>query len=267
MSPTLAFGDDRSPGAEVCWEWIVDQRWEGWRLEVITAGEPADLRPPSPEEAALHPWEPEAPRRPGERGFAAVEHLRAEVDPRVALIARRWDLVAVGVRGGGLLKKLGIGSTTDWLLRQPTSPLVIARRPGRVRRVLVATDGSAHAGRAIDTLTSLPWIGEVEVAVLAVDDETTGRDGTIDRDGALAGALAGAARTLSARGLRFETVARGGSATPVIVEEIESREPDLVVMGARGRGGIGRLVLGSTTAAVTAACDRSILVAHAASGT
>jgi nucleotide-binding universal stress UspA family protein len=37
----------------------------------------------------------------------------------------------------------------------------------------------------------------------------------------------------------------------------------LVVMGARGRGGIKRLVLGSTTAAVAGSTDRSLLVAHA----
>lgn len=253
MTRQLAFGDDRSVGANLCWEWIVSQRWDGWRLEVITAEPPADLHPVEPEQARLHSWDPDDPRRPADRGFVEVAHLRADLDPRVALIAKTWDLVAIGPHAEGWPKALRLGSTADWLLREPAAPLVIARRPDPVRQVLLAADGSPHVGRATETLASLPWIAGVVVRVVAVDD------GRADPEMA----LSEASRILAAAGAELESVTRQGRPTNVIVEEIDRTEPDLVVMGARGRGGFKRLLLGSTTAAVAGSTDRNLLVAHA----
>ena len=253
MTHVLAFGDDRSAGAGRCWEWIVSQRWDGWRLEVVTADPPADFHPVEPDEARLHPWDPENPRQPIDGGFVAVEHLRAEIDPRLALIATTWDLVAVGPHAEGWLKALRLGSTADWLLREPASPLVIARQPEPVEQVLLAADGSSHAARATNTLAILPWLEGKVVRIMAIDDGRTDTEK----------AVSDAAESLSATRVKVETVTRRGRPTNVIIEEIEKTRPDLVVMGARGRGGIKRLVLGSTTAAVAGSTDRSLLVAHA----
>jgi nucleotide-binding universal stress UspA family protein len=253
MSPTLAFGDDRSAGADMCWDWIVSQHWEGWALEIVTAQPPVVLAPVGTRDGLLHPWEPEDPRRPAGRGFVSVEHLRAEMDPRVALITKQWDLVAIGARGRGVLKQLGLGSTADWLLREPTSPLVIARHPGPVERVLVAADGSADADRAVDCLAGLPWIRGVEVRVVVIED------GRVDPRTV----HAAASDTLSGAGARPHGVTRSGHPASVLIEEIASTGPDLVVMGATGRSAISRLLLGSTTAAVAGSCACSILVVHA----
>lgn len=253
MSPTLAFGDDRSAEADRCWDWITSHRWDGWRLEIVTAQAPTDMRPVSSNEAELHQWHPDEPRIPAELGFAVVEHLRAEIDPRVALIARAWDLLAIGPRGSGLLKALHLGSTADWLLRDPTSPLVIARQPGPVRSALVAADGSPHAGRALDALVALPWLDGVNVHVVAVDD---GRTDTEE-------AIGEATDTLSVT--RADVVASTVSGDPVrvILDEISTTEPDIVVMGVRGSNRIKHLVVGSTTASVAGSTDRTLLVAHA----
>ena len=254
MSPVLAFGDDRSEAASRCWEWIVDHRWDGWGLEIITAEPPADMHPVAPEEAELHPWQPDEPRDAAEGGFSSVEHLRAEVDPRIALIARPWDLVAIGPRGSGFLKSLHLGSTADWLLREPASPLVIARQPGPVTRVLLAADGSAHAKRTTACLAAIPWIQDVTVEVVAVDD------GQID----IESALTSATEVLSVSGAGVTTVALHGSPTRAISERIEETTPHLVAMGAKGSGGgLKQLVLGSTTAAIAGSTQCSILVAHA----
>ncbi|ARS90580.1 universal stress protein [Natrarchaeobaculum aegyptiacum] len=47
-----------------------------------------------------------------------------------------------------------------------------------------------------------------------------------------------------------ETVVREGSPSRAIVEEAETSDCDLVVMGTHGRGGIDRLLLGSITECV-----------------
>jgi nucleotide-binding universal stress UspA family protein len=253
VSPVLAFGDDRSDEADICWSWIQSQRWDGWRLEIVTAEPHPDMAPVDPEEAKLHPWEPDEPRTPGAGGFVDVEHLRAEIDPRVALISRSWDLVAIGPRGEGILKGLHLGSTADWLLREPTSPLVIARHPGRVGTVLFAADGSAHARRALDTLIKLPWVSDMRVRVV------TAEDGHVDATGAQEEARSALARAVA----EVEGKVLQGGARRAILEEIENSAPDMVVMGARGIKGVKRLVVGSTTAAVANSTDRTLLIVHA----
>lgn len=253
MSPVLAFGDDRSNEADVCWSWIQGQRWDGWRLEIVTAEPHPDMAPVDPEEAVLHPWEPDDPRTPAGGGFVDMEHLRADIDPRVALISRSWDLVAIGPRGEGILKGLHLGSTADWLLREPTSPLVIARQPERVHSVLFAADGSAHARRALGTLMKLPWVTDMSVRVVTVED------GQVDTTPAQEEATS----ALSEAGAQVAGDVLRGNAKKAILDEIEKFAPDMVVMGARGIKGVKRLVVGSTTAAVANSTDRTLLIAHA----
>lgn len=249
----LAFGDDRSEGANTCWNWIAAHRWDGWSLEVITAEAPADMRPVTEQEAELHQWEPDEPRDGSEAGFEPVTHLRAQVDARLALISRDWDLVAIGPRGSGLLKSLHLGSTADWLVREPTSPLLVARRPDPVARILVAADGSAHAARALDTLVLVPWLSGTTVRVISIDD------GQIDAE-----TIAETTRArLSSTGAEVETGIRQGNVTRSLMAEIEEWQPDLVVMGVRGHSPMKRLVVGSSTAAVVGDTDCSVLVAHA----
>lgn len=253
MTSTLAFGDDRSEQADTCWAWINNHTWDGWRLEIVTSEPKPGMVPVEPEEAELHPWDPDDPRVSSDAGFAEVEHLRAELDPRLALMARSWDLLAIGPRGSGLLKSLHLGSTADWLLREPTSPLVIARDSGPVREILFAADGSEHAGETLRTLASLPWIEGVVVRVVTVDD------GLVDSQAA----LIEAGEALTPVGARVESATLEGSPTHKIIEEIHRSDPDLVAMGVRGIRGFRRLVVGSTTAAVAGATSHTILVAHA----
>ncbi len=254
MSHTMAFGDDLSSEADTAWEWISSHRWPGWNLEIVTAEPPGDMRPVEEEESRLHPWEPDDPRDPEGAGFDSVVHLRAAVDPRLALIEKPWDLVTIGPRGSGMLKSLHLGSTADWLLRQPVSPLLIARQKGRVRKVLVATDGSPHARRAVHTLAALPWLDDVAVHVMTVAERRFESDEAINS----------ATDALSGSGVNVvDAVVRQGRPTHAIVDEVENVDPDLIVMGARGHGKIRRLVVGSTAAAIAGSLDRSLLVAHA----
>lgn len=253
MSPVLAFGDDRSAEADVCWDWIKSHNWDGWSLEIVTAEAPEDMHPVSDQEAHLHAWDPPQPRDATGLGFESVQHLRAEIDPRLALISRPWDLVAIGPRGSGLLKRLHLGSTADWLLREPTSPLVIAHQSGPVRSVLLAADGSPHAQRAMECLLSLPWLTGTRVHIVSVDD------GRVDAQKA----AEDAARAFSDSDVDTELVVRSGRPTHTILDLCQEVSPDLVVMGARGITGLKRVVIGSTTAAVAGSTDHSILVAHA----
>lgn len=249
----LGFGDDRSSGADLCWDWVSAHQWPGWRLEIVTAEAPRDLRPVAEGDGQLHSWEPSAPRPASGLGFESTEHLTAAVDPRTALISKRWDLLAIGPRGDGLLKRLHLGSTADWLLRQPTSPLLIARHGSAVSQVLLATDGSPHAHRATECLASMPWLDGVKVSVLAVDD------GHVDAESAAADAV----DALSSTDAQAEVMIESGRPSQAISNACSELGADLVVMGARGASPLKWATIGSTTFAVSGSTEASLLVAHA----
>ena len=251
--PTLVFGDDGSPAADVVWLWINSHPWPGWRLEIVTAQNPPIGPPPTTEGATLHHWDPPTPRTPfAESAFAEVEHLTAQIDPRLAL-GRPADLLVVGPRGPGLLKALHLGSTAEWLLQHPIGPLIIARSGHPAQKILVCHDGSPHAQRTVQCLTNLPWIAGVAVTILVVDD---GRSDTEH-----AGTMARC--EFDTVGISSEILRVDGRPTAAILEAIEQRVPDIVALGTRGLTGMRRLHLGSTAGAIAHAAPCSVLLASA----
>lgn len=254
MERLLVFGDDASPGADDAWRWIDAQRWPGWRVEVLSADPPSPGPPLSAGEVAPHPWQPAAPRVPSSSSAITVlRHLKVRSDPRIALLRSDADLIVIGPRGEGMLKALHLGSTADYLLHHPPAPLVIARAPRPVTRVLLGADGSVHSRRAVEVLAGLPWIGGTEVAVVGV------KDGAADLDEAAehaCGVLEGRAAAVSTR----RTVGHTPSA---ILDAAADLEADLIVLGTRGLLGVRRVLLGSTTSAVAQVAPCSVLAACA----
>jgi nucleotide-binding universal stress UspA family protein len=250
----LVFGDDGSRGADVAWLWINNHPWPNWRIDVITGADP--LAPThkwgvTPE---LEPWTP-----PWGRTFLGaqpvqVAYLRADTDPRLLLDAQSdADLVVVGHTGRGHLRSHWMGSTAEWLLHHPTAPLVVVRSGATVRRVLCCADGSVHAARALDAFAVCPFALSAEVSVLTIAD---GRTDT-------AAATEGATAALQRCGIEATVEVANGNPTDRIIDHIEERSPDLVVMGTKGLTGWRRLVVGSTAAAVVHHSPGNVLVACA----
>ena len=264
-APQLVFGDDGSAAADVVWLWINNHSWPGWRISVVTASRPSLTVPVEPERSAPHPWEPPTPRRLLSTSDGVhVEHLRAEADPRLVLDSfTDAALLAIGPRGAGLLKQLGLGSTAEWLIsaHRPLAPLAVIRSARPTRTVLLCVDGSPHARRATQTLTRMPWIADTRVTVL----------GVADADPAIERAVDDAATILEAHGIPGVSTHLAGAMPQVatfdvrstILRAIDTTCPDLVVMGPRGRGGLRRAALGSTASAVLRHAPCSVLISPA----
>jgi nucleotide-binding universal stress UspA family protein len=257
---TLTFGDDGSPGADVAWDWIVAHSWPQWAVEVVTVTLPKSRTVTSPlGYTRLRPWDPPEPRQaPDSCGFRSVTYLAADNDPRLILGHRsESDLVVVGPRGRGLLKALHLGSTAEWLLHCPSTPLLIARPPVTTRSIMMCVDGSHHARAAVDFLASLPWIAGVSITVL----------GVVEADDDLAATVTAAADLL---------MAAGADVTPIVVEPdpmalainprltifeyMDAQNPDLVVLGTSGLTGLSRMWVGSVASAVSRHAHCSVLV-------
>lgn len=264
-TPRLVVGDDGSAAADVVWSWVANHRWPGWRIAVLTAHVPETGPPVGVERATPHVWEPPHPRVLTDDDVP-VEHLLAELDPRLALDRCASDaaLLAVGPRGRGLMKHLHIGSTTEWLIsaHRPLAPVVVVRSERRTERVLLCTDGSPSARSALDTLLALPWITTCRVHVLGVDDARNTTTGAVEH-------AVAALRARGVGGIEHAVVA----AVPhtahfdvrsVVLGTVADIRPDLVALGARGTGGLRGLVLGSVTSAVVRHAPCSVLVARTA---
>lgn len=177
-------------------------------------------------------------------------YLTTDQNPRLAL-SRVTDLVVIGRRGAGLAKRTHLGSTAEWLMIHPPAPLLIARHGRAVRSVVVCHDGSSHACAATDALARMPWVDNVLVTLVVVDD---GR--ALIRD-----VVRAAGESLAEAGADLRHTVLRGEATHELLEHLESVQPDLVVLGTRGLAGWERFRVGSTAGVIAHATERSVLLA------
>ena len=261
LPQTITFGDDRSVGSDVAWRWISAQNWPGWVVDVVRVTEPEPGVESLFTHEPLHEEDPDDPRvAPKSSGISRVRHLTTAYDPRIVLNAKRdAQVMVVGARGRGLLKSMRVGSTAEWLMRSPGTPLVVARSDSAVRRILVCIDGSAHARAAVQALCALPWIPGREVTVLSVLDAATPSDGH----------ARAAAAELEAAGALTRTAVVDPDLTGVrpsptyaILDQIDALQPELVTLGTRGLTGLRRLAIGSVAGAVAHAAPCSVLLAR-----
>ena len=246
----LTFGDDASPYADVAWLFVTSQKWPNWSAELITVEAHEGLEPTPEAEAKPHAWAPPHQRSAGNSELSKLFYLHATGDPRI-ILSQPSDLLVIGPRGPGLLKALHIGSTAEWFLRRPPSPLLIARHGTTATTALVCTDGSQHAERAISALIMLPWIREIAVTVLVGHTYAVDVEKTTERALALLNPMA-----------KSVTVhVESGDPTSMIMHQLNNNPVDLVVLGTRGLTGLRHLELGSTASAVAHAAECSVLLA------
>ena len=221
VTKTLLFGDDGSLSADSAWLWINTHQWPGWSIEVLRALRDRDSDPPAPREL-VHADVAEG---------LTIETLSA--DPRWALETRGMhaNLIVVGCRGYGLLKSMHLGSTAEWLMHGPPAPLVIVRGGHRVRRIVLAHDGSAHADAAAATLTDFPWIATAEILIVVIAESGLDSEGVATR---------ARARLIDA-GARAEIDVRSPDELQVfyrprdvILAAAAEYQADLIAMGSRG---------------------------------
>jgi len=211
-----------------------------------------------------------------------VETAVVEGAPHEAILAtaaeRDADLVVMGRRGEATVGQRLLGGVTDKVLRAGALPVlsVLADRGGEpcdvgYERVLVPTDGSDCAERAAAHGAALADLAGAAVHVVSVAD-TRSSGGTLDAAGQ-SEAFAASVEERSEEAIeRLAAEIRGGTDRPVETEllrgtpnealraYVAEADVDAVVMGAHGRSGLSRWMLGSVTERLLRTVDVTILV-------
>ncbi|MEX2223410.1 MAG: universal stress protein [Candidatus Rokuibacteriota bacterium] len=193
----------------------------------------------------------------------------ASAPPIEAILAearhRRAGVIVVGSRGLGSARRWAIGSVSRGVVRRTGGPvLVVKGRRRRVKRLVLATDGSANASRALGFLLARlepPAGGRVKVVRVLEPVLPRTRallPGPVRRAVMSSAAslnaerarqarreVAGAAVLLKRAGWRARGVVREGVPLAELLQEAAASRADLLVIGARGTGGLARLLLGS----------------------
>lgn len=286
-SERVVVGYDGSPGALQALEWAaLEAQQRTARLRVLHA---VDVRGGIARTPALRArYAQMVGSRRAEEGAARAATLGGtpddgdRADPEVRLgsptgalltASSRADLVVVGSRGRGSMAAAVLGSVAFAVTAGAQCPVVVVRgdaglRPGAHRPVVVGVDGSPAAVPAVVFAAEAAARSRARLVVLSAWSPLEGTDAAPGDAGVtahlreaarVAGAEAAAAAREVEPGLEIEVWPVRGPADDALVAS--SSQAGLLVVGARGRGAVRGLLLGSVSHATVhrASCPVAVV--------
>ncbi len=171
------------------------------------------------------------------------------------------DVIVMGTKGTSGLERIRLGSVTENVLRTVEVPVLavpLGAKPfsfseAMIDTVLLPTDGSDGAMRAVEWGVGLAGTFDARVHTLHSADtsrfigpRTPGAIlATLERSGE--DALEAVREWAALEGVTVIGTVANGPPVDVILDYAADMDADLIVIGTRGRSGIGRLLLGSVT--------------------
>jgi nucleotide-binding universal stress UspA family protein len=189
------------------------------------------------------------------------------------------DLVVMATHGRRGLKHALLGSVTERTLRSSSVPVLTVKGSGLadtdIRRILVATDFSAHAGVALSIACSLARRFDAHLDLIHVLDESPAYMQYLSLEVATfesqaraiaAERLEETAAKVRAMNLSSATHLHTGVPGDVIASEAERLGADLVVMGTHGHTGFTHMTLGSVAESTLRLAPCSVLTIRTEDG-
>lgn len=212
----------------------------------------------------------------GNAAHAVVRHL----------VESKADLVVMTTHGRGPIQRAWLGSTADGVIRRSPKPVLLlrsvddgseepvdlARRPGAFRTAMVPLDGSAAAEALLSRIPPLMSADARLLLMRAIAPLVPAGTPYLPhavREGQDHEALRTAARDYldqvasAAPSSAFETEVRvvvQGQPGVSILKVAEEEAVDVIAMSTTGRGGVGRLLLGSVADKVVRGAPCPVLI-------
>jgi nucleotide-binding universal stress UspA family protein len=191
------------------------------------------------------------------------------------------DLIVMSSHCRGGLKRLTLGSVTDYLVRNTSIPVLVVRpsasvieaAPERVlNRIVVPLDASELAEDVLPEVSELALnFGSTVSLIHVLTPETYSQQEIMqpglpwwDEDIANANSyLEEVAAHLTAEGLTVsKDVILSDNIASAILDYATRTRADVIALATRGKGGVGRLVFGSVADEITRRSPISLLVLH-----
>jgi nucleotide-binding universal stress UspA family protein len=222
------------------------------------------------------------------RALGEIRVMTALEDGPVASTLRDYalkfnvDLIVMSSHARGGVKRITLGSVTDYLIRRTNIPVLVVRPPVSfigvgaqqqpVSRIVVPLDGSELAEQVLPDVTALALRLGSTVSLLHVLTPISYSQKEImqpglpwwDADIAAADAyLARAASYLTEEGIAVskDVVLSDDIATAILDYSIRMRA-DIIALATSGTGGMSRFVFGTVADQVTRKSTTSLLVFH-----
>jgi nucleotide-binding universal stress UspA family protein len=177
------------------------------------------------------------------------------------------DLIVMGVKGQGLLKRILLGSVTRRVIGFTKRDVMVVPPQAGLgwEKLLLATDGSENSQPAGNRALELALAYGAELRVLSIPEAPGGTAKT-------AGEMLTKLRELrevmleeiraqaEALGIKIQCVIGQGPPAKTIVDYARKESVNLIVLGSHGRTGLTRLLMGSVTERVIGLAPCPVLV-------
>jgi len=168
---------------------------------------------------------------------------------------KKVDMIIIGRHGRKGMAKVLMGSVAAKVIgNAPCNVLVVPRAAVlEFRNILVATDGSGHANAAVSEALAIAKSSGSHIIVLSsyfLDNELEEAKSTVNK----------VIKMAQDEGVDFEALTPRGRPYDAIVETAGGRAVDLIVMGAYGKTGLRKFLMGSSTEKVVGLAGCAVLV-------
>ena len=211
------------------------------------------------EEKEAHAYLDTIKARAVKDGVACETMLHESMDASEAIIeeatAKKVDMIVIGRHGYKGVAKALMGEVAAKVIAHAPCKVLVVPRAAQMeyKNILVATDGSVHAVAAVhEAIAIAKQCGSRIIVLSAMRDET-------EREEA-ANLSSKAAEMAKKEGVEAEAVTPTGRSFDAIVETAGGRAVDLIVMGAYGKTGLKKVLMGSSTEKVIGNAGCAVLV-------
>lgn len=189
------------------------------------------------------------------------------------------DLVVLSTRGKSGEKHWERGGASRKLVRNISKPILMVQAERaqddihwvpRLKRILVALDGSLYSERTLPYARTLAKAFKSEIFLVSVPAIPSAEDyrapadyleSLRDRkDTNMRKFLSAVARGLRKDGLKVHSIVAGSIPAKTIVEVAAAKQVDLIMMTSRGRGGLKLLFMGSVAEQVVQDSDQMVFM-------
>ena len=173
---------------------------------------------------------------------------------------KKVDIIVIGKHGRKGLTKLLMGEVAAKVIGHAPCKVLVVPKAARVgyNKILIATDGSTHSTAAVvEAIEIAKRCGSHLLAVSAMRDESESDEATANVNKVV--------ELAKKEGVSAEALTPTGRSFNVIVETAGGRGVDLIVMGAYGKTGLKKFLMGSSTEKVIGSAGCAVLVVKAKS--